>query len=449
MNSQSTVREPQRDIPVIETADVCVIGGSSTGVFAAVRAARLGQRVVLIEKTNAFGGVATNGLVNVWHSNYDTEFKTQIIGGLTMDVVNRLKSRDLVLDRPGNRSSAFIFNSEELKIELDALVKESGVVPFLHASFCAPLMNGNRIDAVLIETKDGRRAIRASMFIDASGDGDLAARCGLPFTVDAHLQPPTTCAKILNLNWPDFNYRALYDAHRTEYQLAEDSGWQCEIPGLPDIQMFAQTHVFGADCSNARQLTDAEMEGRRQVRAVMDIIRKYGPQKSKITLAGLPAYIGIRETRRFSAEYSLTEDDVLSGRRFDDAISNGSYRVDIHYTDKGGFLFKYLDGTSEECRGTGTTKGRWRPETKTNPTYYQIPYRTMVNRRIANLIMAGRMIAADKAAYGAIRVMVNLNQTGEAAGVAAAIANKTRCDAVSVNAGDLRRTLADGGSIIL
>ncbi|MFC1581978.1 FAD-dependent oxidoreductase [Planctomycetota bacterium] len=444
-----SISEAARDIPIVHGCDLCVIGGSCTGVFAAVRAARLGRSVVLLEKTNAFGGVATNGLVNIWHSHLDTEFKQQIIGGLTLEVTDRLAQRNAVEVNPDNPHSGFHFNAEELKIELDQLVRENGITPMLHTSFCAPVVENGMVKAVLIENKDGRSAIQAAMYVDASGDGDLFAAGGIPYSVDKHLQPPTTCARIRNFNVPDLNFRELYDAHHAEFGLERDSGWDTGIPGLPGIQMFAQTHVFDVDCSRADQLTKAEIEGRRQVRAVMDMIRKYGPQKDDIALAALPAYIGIRETRRFEAEYCLTEEDVLSGRSFEDTIAQGSYRVDVHHPDGGGFLFKYLDGTTEDVRAEGRTSGRWRDPIDEDPTFYQIPYRTMVHTGLKNAIMAGRMIAADKGAFGAIRVMVNLNQTGEAAGTAAHLALEHGCEVREVDGAELRDTLRSGGSILL
>ncbi len=445
----NTIREEARDIDVRHTCDVCVIGGSCTGVFAVIRAARLGRSVVLIEKTNALGGVATNGLVCIWHSVKDTEFKQQIIGGLTLEVADRLKRRAAVEETAGNSHWQYRFNPNELKIELDELVLEHGVTPMLHTSFCAPIVDDGAVQAVVIENKDGRQAIRAGVVVDASGDGDLFGRCGVPYTVDEHLQPPTVCALIRNFRVKGLDFRALYRARHQEFGLEPDAGWDCPVPGLPGLRMFAQTHVFGANCADATQLTQAEMEGRRQARAVMDMLRKYGPQKDDIALAGLASYIGIRETRRFEAEYRLTEDDVLWGRNFDDCIAQGSYRVDVHYPDGGGFLFKYLDGTTQDYRGGTMVPGRWRDPVNEDPTYYQIPYRTMVHRSLKNAIMAGRMISSDKGAFGAIRVMVDLNQTGEAAGTAAHLALENGCDVCDVDASELRATLNAGGACLL
>lgn len=437
--------EVQRNIPIVGEFDVCVLGGSCTGVFAAVRAARLGMRVALVEKQNAFGGVATSGLVCVWHSFLDTEFKRQIIGGLSHEVVERLRKREAVDQFSSSPDTAYRFNSEELKIELDELVRENGITPFLHTLFCAPHCEDGRIRAVIIENKDGRSAISAKVFIDATGDGDLAAAVGLPFTIDAHLQPPTTCAKISGLG--DLDLNRLLREHREEYGIPKDSGWQCDIPGGSGARMYANTHVFGCDASKAGELTAGEMEGRRLIRALMDMARKY--EGKKPCLLALPSYIGIRETRRFQTEHVLTEDEVLHGNPFADAIANGSYRVDVHNTSGGGFVFKYLDGSTLNVGSEGCEKGRWRPETPSNPTFYQVPYSCLYMRRSPNLLLAGRMIGTDRGAFGAVRVMVNLNQTGEAAGVAAALAVEGGVNVDMVDPRVLRAKLSAGGSVII
>ncbi|MBN2712776.1 MAG: FAD-dependent oxidoreductase, partial [Planctomycetes bacterium] len=408
MNAASQVTEPSRNIPVIAEADVCVLGGSCTGVFAAVRAARLGAKVVLVEKTNAFGGVATNGLVNMWHSPLDTNYDKEVIGGLTMEVVERLRKVDAIVDRHKCPHAAFVLNTEELKIELDLLVQEVGITPMLHTAYCAAAIEEGKVSHVYVENKDGRGAIRAKMFIDATGDGDLARDAGLNYALSDHLQPPTTCAKIKNFDYGKFNFREIYTNHYKEFGLEMDAGWSGEIPGISNMRMFAETHVFGANCTDAGQLTKAEMTGRLQVRKIMAMLKKYGPEDLDLVLAGLASYIGIRETRRFDAEYTLTEEDVLWGKRFPDAIANGTYRVDVHHPDGGGFIFKYLDGTTQDCHNGISTQGRWRDPIDEDPTFYQIPYSTMVSKKCANLIMAGRMISTDRGAFGGIRVMVNL-----------------------------------------
>lgn len=440
-NILSYVTETEKRIPVAGEYDVCVLGGSCTGVFAAVRAAQLGAKVALVEKQNAFGGVATSGLVNVWHKLQDTERKRTIIGGLTQEVVDRLRKIGAVMG-----SGDFRLNTEELKIELDKLVLEHQVIPYLHTFYTAALMDGNAVRAVFIENKNGRQAIKAKVFVDATGDGDLVKDAGIPFTIRDGIQPPTTCAKVSLLPG---GFSGLIAKHREEFGLVEDRGWGGPIPGGTDAHMCAYTHVFNTDASDARQLTNAEIEGRRQIRATMDIARKYGKDKNNPCLLGLASYIGIRETRSFEANYRLTEDDVLYGKRFSDAIANGSYHVDVHDPVRGGFAFKNLDGSTYTVGPDGDKKGRWREETADNPTFYQIPLSTMLNRKVENVVMAGRMICTDRGAFGGVRVMVNLNQVGEASGVAAALAVSGRKAVSVIDPKDVRRELSKLGAVII
>lgn len=445
----SIVEEPRRHIPVIAEADLCVVGGSCTGVFAAVRAARLGASVVLVERSNCFGGTATNGLVLIWHSLLDTEFRHPIVGGLTAETIDRLVSRNAAVRKAGSSEAGCWINTEELKIELDTLVREQRVQPMLHTQGCLPLMEGDRISALAIENKDGRGAIRAKMFIDATGDGDVAVRSGVPWRERDRLQPPTTCAKIRNFRQTGMSFADIYRQHHAEFGLAPDSGWDAAVPGLPDVWMVAQTHVFNVNAARADQLTDAEIEGRRQIRAIMDMLRTYAPDGDDIALVQLASALGIRETRVLEAAHCLTEQEVLHGVRFPDAIANGSYRVDVHAPEGGGFLFKYLDGRTLFAHGNGNREGRWREPTPENPTFYQIPYRCLYHPMRPNLLCAGRMISTDGGAFGAVRVMVNTNQTGEAAGVAAVLALHGSAHSVAhVDPQDVRRTLARGGSIM-
>ncbi|MEI7833949.1 MAG: FAD-dependent oxidoreductase [bacterium] len=446
-----TIIEPARALPVLDEVDLCVLGGSCTGVFAAVAAARLRLRVVLVERQNCFGGVATAGMVYVWHSLYDTLGEKLIISGLTLETVERLEKRGAVLRYAvTNEDHGFELNTEELKIELDELVREAGVIPRLHTVFVAPYVEDGRLAAVIVEDKTGRGVIRARSFIDATGDGDLCARLGLPYETPAHLQPPTTCSRYYGLP-AGTDVSALVAKYGAEFGIKEGFGWGGEIPGMPELYFHAGTRVYDVNVAEAEALTHAEIEGRRQVRAVCDLLRAHANPEGRFALASLPAVIGIRETRHICCAYRLTEEDVLNGVRFNDAIANGSYRVDVHHDDKPGITFRYLDGREIYVRqGFQVKIGRWRPETAENPTFYQIPYRTMQpTGPYDNLLVAGRSVDADQGAFGAIRVMVNTNQMGEAAGVAAVVAARDNVPLRDIDTGRLRTLLGEVGAAVI
>ena len=428
-----TIREAPRETPVAADVDVCVVGGSCTGVFAAVAAARLGAKVALVELNGFFGGVATASMVNVWHSLHDTTGQRQIIGGLTAEVIERLDRRDAVLHHdPRNRSKGVELNSEVLKLELDVLVTEAGVRPFLHTMFVAPAVEGGRMVAAIIEDKTGRRAIRAKQFIDATGDADVVHRMGLPTYRRDDVQPPSLCAILRGLGaiarkHRGFNInRVVFDKQYAQ-ALRKGFSWSARVPGGSDETMLAGTRVFGADCSDADELTRAELEGRRQVRAVCDLLREHFLGGKGVPLLTLPTKIGIRETRHARCLHQLTVEQVLKGERFPDAIANGSYRVDVHSARGAGVKFRDLKDT----------------------TFYRVPYRSLVPQGSRNLLVAGRCLDADEGAFGAVRVMVNCNQMGQAAGVAAWLALDGGVDVAKVDAAKLRATLKQQGAAVL
>jgi hypothetical protein len=447
------IREPAHDVPVVADVDLCVVGGSCTGVFAAVAASRQGLKAAVIEANGFFGGVATASLVSIWHSNMDTAMKKQIIGGQTLEVIDRLKKRDAVIEKRPSGPSYFILNTPELMIELDELVKENSIRPFLHTRFCRPVVEDGVVKAAIVEDKTGRRAVRAKMFIDASGDGDLISRIPLPCDKLKDLQPPTAPMRVFV---GQKSGKILGAVQKTVFseefrdKIPFGFMWGVPVCGVPGEEMIAGTRVPNADCSDADSLTAAEIEARRQVRAIIDIAKAKVRDCKDMTLAALPAVIGVRETRHAQCLHELTEQEVLNGTRFADAIANGSYRVDVHHSDKPGLTFRYLDGREEYVvPGQPAVVSRWRDKSADSPTFYQVPYRCLVPQGSKNVLVAGRLVDADRGAYGAIRVMVNCNQTGEAAGTAAAIALSGDKGVADVNANTLRSLMSKQGSIII
>ncbi len=446
----SWVTEEAKQVAVVDDVDVCVIGGGCTGAFAAIRAARLGARVALVERENCFGGAATAGLVTNWHTLQDFQYSQQIIGGLTAEVLDRLARRHAVLDM-GETMSAYRLNTEELKIELDAMLLACGVSLHLHTMYAAPYFQEGRPAGVFIQNKSGRGVIRAQVLVDASGDGDLCRDLGFSHYTGQHLQPPTMCCKIQGLgSIPRQEFVEAMQTYAAEYDLPEDWGWSGPIPGTDDVFFHAENHIFNVDCSKAEDLTKAEIEGRRLVRGMVDLCRDKLRGAEGITLLSLASTVGIRETKRFHAQYRLTTDDVLHGKPFPDAIANGTYPVDIHHSDTAGITFRYLDGTERVFHNRrDVVPGRWREVWEEDPAFYQVPFRSLVPKNSENVLMCGRILDADDGAFGAVRVMVNLNQTGEAAGTAAYLALQNGQPVSALDPAELRRTLADGGSIIL
>lgn len=426
-----TITEPARQVPVVADCDVCVVGGSATGVFAAVGAARLGAKVAIIEQNGFFGGVATASLVSLWHSTEDMNNQQQIIAGLTTEVFDRLDRRGGLTVFKGKRTH-YAMNTEELKLVLDMLVIEAKVRPFLHTMFVSPVVEDGRMVAAVIEDKTGRRAIRARQFVDATGDADVVARMGLPFYKRDQVQPPTMCVILRSLEairkkHTGFNiHNVIFDKKFPE-AIKPGFAWGSTVPGGRDEYMLAGTRVYNVDCSDADELTAATIEGRRQVRAVCDIIRENFMEGRGTPLVTLPAKLGIRESRHAQCLHTLTQDELLSGHRFPDAIGNGTYPVDIHNARGGGITFRHLE----------------------KAPFYQMPYSSLVPKGSRNVLIAGRSIDADEGAFGAVRVMINCNQMGQAAGVAAWLSLDSGKSVADIDTTRLRETLKKQGAAIV
>lgn len=447
----NSIHEPARETPVIGEYDLCVVGGSCTGVFAAVRAARLGLNVAIVERNILFGGMATAALVNEWHSLEDTNRHRPIIGGLTLEILNRLRRRNAVRDTPHSSGLRYRFNSAELALELDEVIREHGIRAFLQSSCVAAVREDDRIDAAIVEDKSGRRAIRARFFIDASGDGDLLRRAGFAATKNEHLQPVNYQLIAAGFQGiPKDPAIGLWDrvklrAAEFQYPLENATPWFVDYPAPADVQNIFGARLNGVDASDADQATAAILEGRRRQRALLDMIRsEFGCEVSVVALAHA---LGVRETWHARCIHRLTREELLAGTPFSDAIARGTYPVDIHSEE--GTLIRHLDGREEVVGLDGSiTWRRWREASDNSPSCYHIPFRSLVPQDADNLLVAGRLLDADREAFGAARVMVNLNQTGEAAGVAAFLALQSGHLPSGLSETQLRCRLIEGGSLL-
>ena len=450
-----TVIEPSRVIPVINDVDIVVVGGGCTGVCAALRAARLGARVAIIEASIAFGGAATNGFVCVWHTLCDTTLNRQIIGGLTEETIERMKriphGIKIMLPKDEEkhifRKSTYAnyhLNTEEMKIEFDKMLMEAGVVPYLHTTYSAPYTVDGALCGVIVETRSGRGVILGKQFIDATADGFLGEDMGMETYSHETLQPATTAARVYGWDKLDSPRETL---SRNQERIGCRPGWDDCFTDVGEIQNWFKSNVC-EDCSDAEKLTRAEIVGRAQIREMLDVLREQDPAAKDLALIALSSTIGIRETRQLRCSYQTTVDDICNGRKFEDAVVFCAYPVDIHFPNKQ-TAYRFLDGTEEITEpGKEPRVVRWRPESEVSPTYWQLPYRSMLPKDIPNLLICGRAIDTDKGALAASRVMISLNQTGEAAGVAAFEALTSNRTVQTIDFASMRNKMKQGGSIV-
>ena len=447
------VHEPACSTPVCHEADLLVVGGSCTGVFAAVRAARLGLSVALVEQQSILGGMATAAQVNEWHSLYATDLHRLVIGGLTREIVERLRARGSISEtRPDGPGRQFSFNSAEMAFELDELVRSHRIRLFLNARCVGAARENDTLAAALIEDASGRRAIVAHAFIDATGNGDLLRRAGFAADQPEHLQPVNLQALVAGLGpippWTDL--MPFFERHG--YPAANSRPWVHPVPGASGLNNIFGARLNGYDASNADEATRALLEGRRLHRAWIDILREHAAASTPASdntphIVGWAHALGVRETWHARCLHRLTGADMLRGQAFTDSIAQGTYPVDIHSPE--GTILRFLDGRETIIARDGThTRGRWQPEGGAVPPFYTIPYRSLVPVGARNLLVAGRLLDADREAFGGVRVMVNMNQTGEAAGVAAALAHRAGTGFPEVDPAHLRAELNAGGSLL-
>ena len=408
--------------------DVVVVGGGPAGVCAAIAAARNGAKTLIVEQGNCLGGMATQGLVGPFMTCYDKSGKTQVVRGLFEEIVAEMVKRGGAIHprdvRAGTAYTAWIvrghdhvtpFDSETLKFVLDDKVAEAGVDVLYHATLVRPLMDGRAITGAEALTKGGLRRIGAKVVVDATGDGDVAFRAGAPCVSgdperNGAMQPCTTFFRVSGMPLELVEkWRAAHPGERlfaSEVRKAKEAGeWtiprphvNCYLTPRKDEWFVNVSRMNGVDPTDPRQLSDAETLGRRQVREVMNLFRKYVLRD--IRLSALATTLGIRESRHVLGDAVVGKDDILGGRVPADSIALCAYAIDLH-GGKGasGTLFLTVE------------KGE----------YYGIPYRALVPRAVENLLVAGRCISATSVAAASLRVMPPAMATGEAAGTDAAL----------------------------
>lgn len=397
------ITENVRKIPVICEADVLVLGGGPAGIGAAVAAAREGASVMLAEQTGDVGGIATAGLMSHWTG--DTE------GGFYEEIL--IRSAELTGE--GRR----IINPERLKTVFLRMLTEAGVRLRLYSFASDVIMEDNTIKGVILESKSGREAVLAKIVVDATGDGDIAAKAGAPYEKgrekDGLMQPATIMFKVAGVDeergvfpgsfeesfkLPDGDLQTLGKQH-----LPAPAGhvllYKTTLPGVVTCNM---TNCTGVDGTNADDLTKAAVVCREQMDDIVNFLKRYVPGFENCYLISSASLVGIRETRHFKGEETITEQDILESKVFDNwAVTKASFNFDVHNLTGNG-----LDETG--CQ-------KHFPRIKG----YTIPYGCFVPLKIDNLYLAGRDISGTHMAHSNYRVMPICANMGQAVGVAAAM----------------------------
>lgn len=448
---------PAERIPVVREVDVLVCGGGPAGICAAVAASRLGAQVMLVERHGFFGGMATAGLVVIWHKLYGMDYETKVIRGLPEELVERLARRRAVRNSRSDGRGQYIIDAEQAKLAFDELILDAQVTPLVHTWASDVLLDESQIDTVIIQNKSGRQAIRARVVIDATGDADIAARAGVQCEKgDAQglMQPPSLCFRVGGIDVE----RAQREGFRKglvakalnrpmDYNGQEYSNhlWTARSLFREDELLLAGVRVTEVDGSDGWSFTRAEMEGRRQLEWVLTQLRTHVPGFEEAYVVDIASQIGIRETRRIVGEHVLQEEELLEGVRFPDVIAQGTYPIDIHNPVRRGILLKEIDGSMRESLDDGSwQRGYWTHDGQPRGTVcYQVPYRCLVPKNCSNLLVAGRCISTTHVAHAATRVMVNCMQFGQAAGTAAALCVSENMPVRDLPTSTLHRALAE------
>lgn len=439
----------ERRIRMDDAWEVIVVGGGPAGCAAAISAAREGAKTLLIEATGCLGGMGTSGLIPSWCPFSDRE--KVIYGGIAEKVFNASKSgiphvkKDDVDWVP--------IDPELLKRVYDDMVVEAGVTVLFNTFLSAVDTDGDgNVNAIIASNKSGLTAYRAKVYVDCTGDADLAAWAGAEYRKgdeSGDMQPATHCFILSNVDDYAYIYGPVLHAKNPESPIYEivSSG---KYPHIADVHICNNTigpgtvgfnagHLWHVDNTDPFSVSKALIEGRKIAADIRNALAEYHPKAfANSFLVATAPLMGIRETRRIIGDYVLTVEDYLARRSFEDEIGRNSYYVDIHNSK----------AESEEAnKGRFYTKERFARYGKGES--YGIPYRCLTPKNLKNVLVAGRSISCDRAVQASVRIMPACLVTGEAAGMAAVHAMKlSEIDVHKVDTVYLRKRLREEGAYL-
>lgn len=398
-------------LPLLEQADVVVLGAGSAGCTAAIAAARAGARTLLIERYGFLGGTSTMVLDTFYGFYIPGDDARRVVGGIPWEVVERLRARGMVIERPSSYGAgqAVTYDPPTLQVVWEEAALESGVALRLH-TFCVDVLrDDDRITGLVVAGKHGLGVIAGQVFVDASGDADLCARAGIPFQPAGDDGPPQSLTTTFRLGGVDVARarqvsraeltRLMKEANLSgDYRLPREEGSVHRTP-LPDVVATNMTRVAYVDATDPAILTPAEIEGRRQALEYARFLRERVSGYEHSYLINFSTQIGIRETRRVYGDYRLTREDVLAARRFPDAIAQCGAPIEDHHP-------------------ASDTRWEYVPAGQT----YDIPFGCLVAQGVSNTLIAGRCLSASHDAHASVRSMGQCMAMGQAAGTAAALA---------------------------
>ena len=446
----------ERKIRLNDEYDVIVVGGGPSGCAAATAAARAGARTLLIERAGALGGMGTLGLVP-WFCGYD-DGKNIIARGLAEHVRLALCQGMPLLKKwiSDNPLCPPAIDPELLKRIYDDLVTQAGAKVLFFSQLCSVEMSEDgKVDALLVSNKAGLAAYRAKVYVDCTGDGDLAAMAGAPFEkgdIHGDLQPATHCFSISNVD--EYALSSAPSIHfynqdspvnkaikSGRYPLIADLH-SCSIQIGPGTHGFNTGHVFDVDNTDPESVSNALIHGRKQAAQYHQAFSEFHPAFANSFLAATGAVLGVRETRRISGDYFLTIDDYLARLSFSDEICRNAYPIDVHSSRK------YHDESLHKNMAELKRDNEKAFKQLDSGESYGVPYRCLTPKNLKNVLVAGRCISTDRSINGSVRIMACCLTTGEAAGIASAMSAAGDGNVHNVNPDALRQELRDKGAYL-